>query len=152
MDSSALVKRYVHEIGASWAKQIMDPAEGNAILVSDVAGVEVAAAPAAKHRAPQGIGQRQRNAAVALLLRRCGVEYRLVAITATVLDRAVKLTQNHRLRGYDVIQLSSALTANDVLLAQGHAGLFFVSADADLVLAASAVNNAQNLTLSTLRN
>ncbi len=138
MDSSALVKRYVHEVGASWTRQLIDPAAGNAILVSEVSRVEVAAALAAKHRAPQGISEGQRNAAVALLLRHCGAEYQLVAINAAVLDRAVTLTQNHRLRGYDAIQLSSALTANDALLAQGQAGLVFVSADADLVLAASA--------------
>lgn len=136
LDSSALVKRYVHEVGTNWTRQIIDPVAGHVILVSDVSRVEVAAALAAKHRSPQGISQRQRNAAVGLLLRHCGVEYRLVAINAAVLDRAVTLTQNHRLRGYDAIQLSSALTANHLLLAQGHAGLVFVTADADLMTAA----------------
>lgn len=138
MDSSALVKRYVHEVGSNWTRQLMDPVAGHAILVSEVSRVEVAAALAAKHRAPQGISQHQRNTALALFLHHCGVEYRLVAVTAAVLDRAVTLTQSHRLRGYDAIQLSSALTANDALLAQGQAALDFVSADADLVMAAIA--------------
>ncbi len=138
LDSSALVKRYVHEVGSEWTRQLMDPTTGHAILVSEVSRVEVAAAVAAKHRAAQGISQRQRNAAVALLLHHCGAEYQLVAITAAVLDRAVTLTQNHRLRGYDAIQSSSALIANSAVVAQGQAGLIFVSADADLVAAATA--------------
>jgi len=69
VDTGALVKRYVHEVGSSWTSQLVEPAAGNAILVSEISRVEVAAALAAKQRATRGISPRQRNAAVAFLLR-----------------------------------------------------------------------------------
>lgn len=34
LDSSALVKRYVHEVGTNWIRQLIEPAAGHAILVS----------------------------------------------------------------------------------------------------------------------
>jgi predicted nucleic acid-binding protein len=50
---------------------------------------------------------------------------------------ATHLTQNHRLRGYDAVQLATALVINNVLTTSGfYDGFTFVSADNDLILAA----------------
>ncbi len=73
-----------------------------------------------------------------LLSRHCTAEYRLVAAKQGILDRAVDLTQRHRLRGYDAVQLVTALAANNTLLRIALPGLTFVAADADLVAAARA--------------
>ena len=62
----------------------------------------------------------------------------MTAITRPLLDRAVDLTQRHRLRGYDAVQLATALAAESSLVAAGLPGLTFVAADADLVAAARA--------------
>jgi len=67
-------------------------------------------------------------------------EYRLVGMTPTILDRAVRLTQTHRLRGYDSVQLATALVAHELLLNAGLSGLVFVNADVDLVTAATHEN------------
>ena len=40
-DSSAIIKRYLSERGTAWVIGIADPAAGNRIYVSRIAGVEV---------------------------------------------------------------------------------------------------------------
>jgi uncharacterized protein len=65
-----------------------------------------------------------------------GQRYQLISLTSVTLGKAVDLTQNHRLRGYDAIQLSAALTANQSLRQAGLPGLTFVAADRDLLAAA----------------
>jgi hypothetical protein len=42
-DSSAIVKRYVAELGSSWVFQLLDPAQGNRIYLARLTGVEVVA-------------------------------------------------------------------------------------------------------------
>ena len=48
------------------------------------------------------------------------------------------LTRQHRLRGYDAVQLATALTLRDSLRKRGITDLTFVSADEDLCQAAAA--------------
>ena len=48
-------------------------------------------------------------------------------------DRAIELTQNHRLRGYDAVQLASALVVVDVMKTGGLPLLTFVAGDGDLL-------------------
>lgn len=55
IDASALVKRYADEPGSAWIRQITDPHSRNTILLAEITLAEVAAALAAKHRAPGGI-------------------------------------------------------------------------------------------------
>ncbi len=57
-------------------------------------------------------------------------------VSRVVIDRAVLLTQNYSLRGYDAVQLASALEADAVFRAAGLARLTFVASDADLLAAA----------------
>jgi predicted nucleic acid-binding protein len=59
LDASALVKRYTHEPGSSWVGQITDPHAQNTVLLAEITLAEVAAALAAKHRAPDGITRQQ---------------------------------------------------------------------------------------------
>jgi predicted nucleic acid-binding protein len=131
-DSSALAKRYLTEIGSAWVIAQADPAVSNTIVVAEIARVEVAAALAARHRAG-AITYSERNLLVALLLRHFDTEYRIVAITPGLMGSAVVLTQQHRLRGYDAVQLAAALTAAAAL-----PGLAFIAADNDLLSAARA--------------
>jgi hypothetical protein len=59
-------------------------------------------------------------------------------IVETMVSQAVALTQNHRLRGYDAIQLATALELNATLNAAGLRTLVFITADIDLSAAAQA--------------
>jgi hypothetical protein len=53
-------------------------------------------------------------------------------------NHAVVLAQVHRLRGYDAVQLATALTASSLLVQAGLAQPTFVAADEDLLAAARA--------------
>lgn len=130
LDSSALVKRYLTERGSHWVQTL---AAKNPIVVAEITRVEVAAAIAARQRAPNGLSRQERDAFVTLLLNHFEHSYHLVALTPKIIGRAVILTQNYRLRGYDAVQLAAALGVNDTLLRAGLEGLVFVAADQDLL-------------------
>lgn len=138
LDSSALAKRYLPETGTVWIRGLIAPISGHTIWIAEIAEVEVASALAARQRAPRGITLQERNAAVALLALHCGGEYRLLTLERPILDTAIELTQRHRLRGYDAVQLATALAANAALTAAGLPDLTFIAADNDLIAAARA--------------
>ena len=49
-DSSALVKRYVSEVGSAWVAGLFDPSLSNEILVAAITGVEIVAVVARRAR------------------------------------------------------------------------------------------------------
>jgi len=133
LDASAAVKRYCPETGSAWIRSLTDPAAGHALLLCEITLVEVAAAIAAKRRVAGGITREERDKAIALFLNHCDKAYELIAVNRPIIDRAVNLTQNHQLRGYDAVQLATALISNQALTTAGLSPLIFVSADRDLV-------------------
>ncbi len=136
LDTSAIAKRYFLEVGSAWIQALTNPNRGHTQIVSALTRVEAAAAIAAKHRASNGITLAERDQAVGLLLKHCDTEYLIAPVTAEIISRAVTLTQRHRLRGYDALQLATALLVNDRLTAAGLSLLTFISADDDLLVAA----------------
>lgn len=148
LDASALAKRYLTETGSQWILTIANPAAGHTIIVAEITRVEVAAALASRHRASSGISQQQRDRAVKLLLHHCLTQYRTASLNPTTISRAVSLTQNYRLRGYDAVQLATAIITNGTLVAASLPPLTFVAADTDLLTAAQAeglITNNPNL-------
>ena len=145
LDASAWVKRYNVEVGSDWILGITNPNASHTIIFSEITLAEVAAALAAKQRAPQGCTIEERDRALSPFLQDCTEHYLLFQVDRSVIDRAVELTQSHRLRGYDAVHLSTALTANDELVKQEHPRLVFVAGDHELLVAAQAaglkVNN-----------
>jgi len=150
LDASAVVKRYADEPGSTWIRQITEVQAQNAILLSEITLAEVAAALAAKHRAPKGITLEQRNRVLSRFLQDCQDHFVLLSVDRLVIDRAVELVQHHRLRAYDAVQLATALEANEIMQAQTLPALTFVAADGDLLSAAAAerlsVENPLNYT------
>ena len=132
-DSSALVKRYLTELGSAWVAAQTNPGSNNVIVVAEITRVEVAAALAARHRASGGITRVERDRLFRLLALHHANEYRAVSISSAVADQAMNLTQAHRLRGYDAVQLATALAAAVAL-----PGLVFVAAADDLLAAGRA--------------
>jgi predicted nucleic acid-binding protein len=137
-DSSALVKRYLSEIGSAWVTALTDRASEHIILVAEITRVEVAAAFAARQRAPDGRTPGERDQLYRLLAQHCATEYEAIPISVGVADAAMRLTQVYRLRGYDAIQLAAALDTQVTILAADLPGLTFVAADTDLLAAARA--------------
>ncbi len=50
VDSSALVKRYVTEVGTGWMQEISDPSAGNEFIVARITWIEVLSALARRQR------------------------------------------------------------------------------------------------------
>lgn len=129
---------YVDEAGSDWIRQITDREAGHTILLAEITLAEVAAALAAKYRAPGGITQEQRERALSRFLQDCDEHFLLLPVDQPVIDRAVTLTQNHRLRGYNAVQLATALIASETLEQEGLSAPIFVASDTDLLSAATA--------------
>ncbi len=138
LDSSAVVKRYLPEHGTAWIRHLCAPGSGNTIILSAITVVEVAAALAARHRATGGISRTARDNALTLFLRHYGGEYDVTDLDRAILGQAVELPQRHRLRGYDAVQLATALAADRVLRMAGVGNLTFIAADTELLAAARA--------------
>jgi predicted nucleic acid-binding protein len=137
LDASAVVKRYADEPGSTWIRSITDAQTQHTILLAEITLAEVAAALAAKHRASGGITQEQRDRILSRFLQDCEEHYLLLPVDRPVIDHAVELTQRHRLRGYDAVQLATALVASQTLQSQLLPPLVCVAADGDLLAAAT---------------
>jgi uncharacterized protein len=136
-DSSALVKRYVPEIGQAWVLSITLPATGNTIIVAQITRVEVASA--VMRRSRDGTLTIRAAHAIRLLMgRHLSREYVIIGLTDHLIKRAEILLEFHPLRAYDSLQLASALEANDRLVTTGLAPLIFISSDTRLLSAARA--------------
>ena len=136
LDSSALVKRMILEQGSDWISELCEPGR-HQIHIADVALAEVAAALASKARNHDGIGVADRDRILSIFLSDCDQQYQVIGVTRPVIDLAVGLTQRNRLRGYDAIQLANALLLNHSRVSAGLASLRFVTADRDLIAAAT---------------
>jgi hypothetical protein len=136
LDASAVVKRYISEMGSAWV-QVLCSNEENTLIMAEITLAEVASAFA---RAARGgrISAEERLNYLDLFIGDCAERYHLVAIERTIVDCAVDLTQTHYLRGYDAVQLATALAVNEELLSKKLPPLTFVSADEDLLEAAQA--------------
>ncbi|MGH9824720.1 MAG: type II toxin-antitoxin system VapC family toxin [Blastocatellia bacterium] len=136
IDSSALVKRYAAEVGTTWIRGITSPTTNNAILVSLICGAEVVAAIAKPHRMV-AIDSPAARQGIADFDNHFRGQYIVVPLNRQVVERAMVLAPLRALRGYDAVQLATALTARDELTAGGVPSISFVSADIDLNAAAA---------------
>ncbi len=130
-DSSALVKRYVAEVGTVWVRSATEPSAGNQLFVALIAGAEVVAAIAKRQRMG-ALDAAEAQVAIATFGNHFKAQYDVVAATREVIERAILLAPRLSLRGYDAVQLATALIVNDELVSFGSAPLVFVSADDNL--------------------
>lgn len=134
LDSSVVAKRYVAEVGSDWIRDVCQDVR-NAIFISELALAEVSSAFARRYRNGEITNENRQNY-LDLFIHDCAQSYQMIPAARPSIDRAVDLTQQHYLRGYDAVQLACALAANGRLVATGLPPLIFVSADDDLVAAA----------------
>ena len=85
LDSSALIKRYLSEKGSKYVMKLTASSRQQTVLVAEITQVEVAAALAARYRAPKGISLTERDGAVNLSARHFRYEYQLVGLSQTIL-------------------------------------------------------------------
>lgn len=116
-DSSALVKRYVAEIGSSWVVSLCNPNLKNTVFIAAITVVEITAA--ISRRAKGGnIALTDANTVYSQLKNDIQSEYQVIEITDTIINSAMTLAEKHGLRGYDAVQLAAAKAVNDLCIAK----------------------------------
>lgn len=140
LDSSALVKRYVNEVGTPWIQNLTSSRTGHLICVCRITAVEVVAALARRVKSGS-LTPHDSAIAIAQFKAEIARDYRIVELTPILANRAIQLAESHQLRGYDAVQLASSLVVRDELLAMGAISSAFpyilISADAELNAAAT---------------
>lgn len=135
-DTSALVKYYVQETGTLWVQGVINNYSANEITIALVTGVEIVAAITRQNRmnAISAV-----DAATAIATFKNQFRNRLIAfrITDQVVDDAMALAEKYGLRGYDAIQLTSALFIESRITSRGVGPLTFVCSDKNLNQAAT---------------
>jgi len=147
LDSSALIKRYVVEIGSPWIKTLTDSQTGNSLLVVRITWVEVLSAFARRQR-EGGITAAEVAALIAKFRSEFNSRYRVIEVDLALVERAGELIVQYPLRAYDAVQLAAALRVESVLTSMPETRLIFVSADNRLLdiaqLAGLATDNPNN--------
>ena len=132
LDSSALLKRYVLEIGTGWVQSITDAQNQNLLIVAHIAWVEICSAIARRQR-EGNISSTQANQVLTASRTHWNTQYFIVAIDNTVIDLAGQLVNQHPLRAYDAVQLASALSLQGQLAPPNPTSLTFLTADTRLL-------------------
>jgi uncharacterized protein len=136
-DSSAIVKRYVTEIGSAWVVSITAPVVGNDIHLVRITGVEVVSAITRVSRSGR-ISVAEAANSISDFRSDFANQYQIVEVTHGLLNRAMTLAETHALRGYDAVQLAAALEVNAHYIGRGEPPVTLVSADVELNTAAAA--------------
>ncbi len=137
VESSAIVKRYSTETGSKFVIKLMQPSARNRLYSVKITEVEVCAALTRKRR---GLTMTAAAATKSIVRFRRNFAARFVKsdISDSLISDAIRLSDIHTLRGYDAVQLAAALVANGARVSRGLSPLTFVSADAELNIAAQA--------------
>ncbi|MEP7339662.1 MAG: type II toxin-antitoxin system VapC family toxin [Acidobacteriota bacterium] len=136
-DSSALVKCYIQETGSAWVRGIINAQPANEISTALVTGAEIVAAISRRQRMNR-ISAADAALAIAVFRSQFKGQFNALRVTDLVVEQAMDLAEKHSLRGYDSIQLASALLIESKMTARGVGPLTFVSADTPLNQAAIA--------------
>lgn len=135
VDRSALVKRYIDEIGSTWVLRLFDSVLNNEVFVAAITGVEIVAA----------ITRRSRSGSISVtdavvvcnqFRNDLQTDYQVVEITEEIINAAMSLAETQGLRGYDAVQLAIGCAVN-ALCISGLPPVIFVSADSELNVAAT---------------
>lgn len=142
LETSALVKRYVSEVGSSWVTSLIVPPALHTIHLAALTSVEVVSAISRRQR---GGSISATNAArlIAQFQLELAAGYYVVDLTPALIAEATRLAATHALRGSDAIQLAAAVEVSRACLAAG-AVMTLISADVELNAAALAEGLAVN--------
>lgn len=137
LDTSALVKRYVDEVGSAWLRTKLNEQPAPSVAIVHLALVELTSAFTRRLR--EGVLTPDEYARAQNAFRSdCLRHYDLITAVGTIIDQANHLLEVYPLRAYDAIHLAAAVFVNSQLLANDLEALVFVSADDRLNRAASA--------------
>lgn len=135
-DSSGLVKRYIAETGTAWVQSLNDPRAGHDRVIAEITGAEMTAAVTRRLRRGDTT---QADAAAALsdVDADFASDYFLLETSRARVREAMALTRTHGLRGYDAVQLATALFLRDQCRALGQPDPVMITSDTELAAAAA---------------
>jgi uncharacterized protein len=107
LDTSALAKRYIPEIGTPWINHITTT-PSNTILLSQLAWVELQSAISRRQR-ENALTPEQSQILSLNFQAHWNTDYHIITVDQTLLNLATELIKKHPLRAYDAVQLASAL-------------------------------------------
>lgn len=128
LDSSALVKRYIPEIGSAWINAIAFPNTGNLIIIFRITWIEVLSALARRQREGN-----LSNADVNLIIQQfcfdLNNQCQIVELDQALAETAGQLVNQYPLRAYDAVQLASVLRIQSAFASTTSTLLIFLTAD-----------------------
>jgi uncharacterized protein len=136
VDSSALVKRYVHEDGTSWVRRLTRRSAGSSIYLARITAVEVTAAVARRRRG-KSLTSKKASSILHRFRRHLAGRYTVIELTPTLFNDAMRLANSHALRAYDAVQLAAALEILRQRQETGGGPVTLISADQALNTAAT---------------
>ena len=137
LDTSALVKRYVTEVGSVWVRRTLSRPVQQVIYTTLLAQPEVFSALQRKVR--EGfLAATEAQRMARRVQRHFAWRYRVVAITPALVTQACALVQAHPLRAYDALHLACTVAVRGTLQQHGLTAPLFVTADDTLLAAAYA--------------
>lgn len=134
-DSSALVKRYITETGSAWLTARIDPNAGSRVFIAHITVVEIVSAIIRREKGGHLVAVDAANALNAFQ-QDYKQEFSIVPLTVSLVDDAVSLAKKYALRGYDAVQLATALQTQQKRTNSNLSPLTLLSADTDLNSAA----------------
>lgn len=135
LDSSAIAKIYIDEPGSEWMRELRSRSYRVDVLICEIAGAEVFAAFHRRFRAGD-ISSASLQSACRLFRQDFEQLFVRLPVTKTVVDTGMQLIQKYPLRGYDSIQLATAVSVLNELQQLNGEFLHFVGADRALNQAA----------------
>ncbi len=128
LDTSALLKRYVPEIGTSWMQSITDRQNQHLIIIAQITWVEIYSAIARRQREQSLSGTEAQQISTAFNLH-WNEQYFTIPIDSSIIQLAAQLVQQHPLRAYDAVQLATALSIKNQLPSSDIGSFTFLTAD-----------------------
>jgi predicted nucleic acid-binding protein len=136
IDTSALVKRYVAEVGSAWVRwMVARPVQH---VMYTAALTEVEGHSALQRLVREGrLDTAQAYRLTQRVLQHFTRRYQLIRITRLVVAEAGRLVEGYSLRAYDAVQLACTLTVWRSMPWRGMPSPLFVTADTTLARASA---------------
>lgn len=131
LDTSALVKLYVQELGTDVVLSLANDLADDQLAILDLARVEFRSAVRRRERAGD-IESAQAFQILAQFDEHVSELYVTQPCNSSVVEEATRLLDHHAVRAYDAVQLAGAITLQSGSLSE----MTFVCADKELVKAA----------------
>ena len=135
IDTSALAKRYITEIGSPWVQTLTDPQAENNIILARITWVEMLSAFSRLKR-ESAIDDNALNIALQAFEFDWDTQYQILEFDKALAEQAGELVKKYPLRAYDSVQMASALKIHQIHVKIASELFTFVSADDRLLTVA----------------